>query len=101
MALPDGVSLLLAPNPSPMTLGGTNTYLVRGALGCVVIDPGPAIEPYLEAVAVEAHWLGSARAILITHGHPDHAEGARRLSEMTGAPILAWSFEGVPVANAT
>ena len=54
MSLPAGVSVTLAPNPSPMTLQGTNTYLVAGADGCVVIDPGPAIESHLAAVAVTA-----------------------------------------------
>lgn len=101
MSLPDGVSSLLAPNPSPMTLTGTNTYLVRGSAGCVVIDPGPEIEEHLRAVADEARKLGRALAILITHGHPDHVEGASRLRELTGAPVWAWSREGVSVADET
>jgi glyoxylase-like metal-dependent hydrolase (beta-lactamase superfamily II) len=84
-----------------MTLTGTNTYIVRGALGCAVIDPGPAIEAHLSAVAEEAERMGGARAILVTHGHPDHVEGASRLRELTGAPILAWSREGVACANET
>src|SRR5579859_3902644 len=101
MSLPDGVSLILAPNPSPMTLSGTNTYLVRGSAGCVVIDPGPEIEIHLRLVADEAKRLGGALAILITHGHPDHVEGAARLRELTGAPVLAWSRDGSPVADLT
>ena len=101
MSLPDGVSLILAPNPSPMTLSGTNTYLVRGSAGCVVIDPGPEIEIHLLLVADEAKRLGGALAILITHGHPDHVEGAARLRELTGAPVLAWSRDGSPVADLT
>lgn len=101
MALPDGVTLLLAPNPSPMTLSGTNTYIVRGSSGCAVIDPGPEIEAHLVAVAEETRRQGGARAILITHGHPDHVAGASRLRKLTGAPIIAWSREGVLVADET
>ena len=101
MPLPEGVSVILAPNPSPMTGNGTNTYLVSGGQGCVVIDPGPLIESHLVAVAEAAQELGGARALLVTHGHPDHAEGAARLRELTGAPVLAWSREGVPAADET
>ena len=101
MSLPDGVTLLLAPNPSPMTLSGTNTYLVRGSAGCLVIDPGPEIEEHLRAVADEAQRQGGARAILVTHGHPDHVGGAARLRALTGAPVLAWSREGSPSADET
>lgn len=101
MSLPDRVSVLLAPNPSPMTLQGTNTYVVAGANSCVVIDPGPEIESHLVAVADAARARGGARAILITHGHPDHVEGAARLRTLTGAPVWAWSREGSPVADET
>jgi glyoxylase-like metal-dependent hydrolase (beta-lactamase superfamily II) len=90
----DGIACILAPNPSPMTGAGTNTYLVAGyAGGCAVIDPGPLIEEHLARVARAAADLGGARAILITHGHPDHAEGAARLRALTGAPILAHGHE--------
>ena len=101
MPLPDGVTLFLAPNPSPMTLSGTNTYLLRGSAGCVVIDPGPEIETHLRVVADEARSQGGALAILVTHGHPDHVEGAARLRALTGAPVYAWSREGSPVADQT
>jgi glyoxylase-like metal-dependent hydrolase (beta-lactamase superfamily II) len=80
-------SVLLARNPSPMTLDGTNTWLLRmpGEPRCVVVDPGPADEAHLAAVA-EA---GPVATILLTHGHPDHSAGARRLHELTGAPVRA------------
>jgi glyoxylase-like metal-dependent hydrolase (beta-lactamase superfamily II) len=80
-------SVLLARNPSPMTLEGTNTWLLRaaGEAGCVVVDPGPADEAHLAAVA----GAGPVEVILLTHGHPDHSEGARRLHELTGAPVRA------------
>jgi glyoxylase-like metal-dependent hydrolase (beta-lactamase superfamily II) len=100
MPLPANVSIVLAPNPSPMTGPGTNTYLVSGAEGCVVIDPGPEIESHLAAVAQAAQARGGARALLVTHGHPDHMEGAARLRVLTGAPIWAYSREGVPGADA-
>jgi glyoxylase-like metal-dependent hydrolase (beta-lactamase superfamily II) len=78
---------LLAPNPGPMTLDGTNTWILRepGADGCVVVDPGPLHEEHLSAIAA----LGSVRMIVLTHGHFDHSEGALRLRELTGAPITA------------
>ena len=100
--LPAGVERILAPNPSPMTGPGTNTYLVANATdGCVVIDPGPEIEAHLAAVATAAQAHGGATAILVTHGHPDHVEGAARLRALTGAPILAWSRAGSPDADET
>ena len=85
--LPSWVRLVRADNPSPMTLEGTNTYVLRatGAADAVVVDPGPLDEDHLGAVAAAA----PAGLILLTHGHADHAEGARRLHEMTGAPVLA------------
>lgn len=99
--LPPGVTALLAPNPSPLTGAGTSTYVIAApGGGCVVIDPGPAIEAHLAAVAGEVRAHGGAEAILVTHGHPDHAEGAARLRELIGAPILAWSREGVADADA-
>ena len=80
-------SVLLAANPSPMTLDGTNTWLLRaaGSESCLVVDPGPDDPGHLRAVA--AH--GPVAAILLTHGHPDHAAGAAALRELTGAPVRA------------
>jgi glyoxylase-like metal-dependent hydrolase (beta-lactamase superfamily II) len=78
---------LLAPNPSPMTLDGTNTWVLRepGATRCVVVDPGPLDEGHLTRVAEH----GPVSLIVLTHGHIDHAEGAARLRELTGAPVTA------------
>lgn len=98
MSLPAAVEIILAPNPSLMTGPGTNSYVITGAEGvCAVVDPGPLIEEHLERLAQAAN--GQAQAILITHGHPDHVEGAARLREMTGASIYAWSREGSPDAD--
>ncbi|MFE9654018.1 MBL fold metallo-hydrolase [Micromonospora sp. NPDC006431] len=86
--LPGWVTLLRAPNPGPMTLDGTNTWVLRapGAEHAVVVDPGPADEEHLAAIA--AH--GPVGSVLITHGHPDHTEGSARLHELLGgAPVRA------------
>jgi glyoxylase-like metal-dependent hydrolase (beta-lactamase superfamily II) len=102
MALPRGVLRILAPNPSLMTGPGTNSFIVTSATGgCAVIDAGPDIASHLDTLGDVAAAHGGAQAILITHGHPDHMEGAAGLRERTGAPILAWSREGVPVADQT
>jgi glyoxylase-like metal-dependent hydrolase (beta-lactamase superfamily II) len=71
-----------------MTLDGTNTYLLRaaGSDAAVVVDPGPMDQQHLSAVAESA---GTVALVLLTHGHPDHADGARTLQEMTGAPMAA------------
>lgn len=75
-----------APNPGPMTLDGTNSYLISaGAGGCVVVDPGPLDEAHLAALAGS----GDVELILITHRHADHTEGAARLHALTGAPVRA------------
>lgn len=82
---------LLAPNPGPMTLDGTNTWLLRepGGDASVVVDPGPPDEAHLGRIAA----AGPVALIVLTHGHPDHAEGAGRLRELTGAPIVARAAE--------
>ena len=83
---------VLAPNPSPMTLDGTNTWIIAepGSLSVVVIDPGPDDEPHLRRVLAEAVAGGRRVArILLTHGHLDHSGGADRFAELTGARIQA------------
>ncbi|WP_408022766.1 MBL fold metallo-hydrolase [Streptacidiphilus fuscans] len=85
-------ALVLALNPSPMTLEGTNTWIVAepGSTEAVVIDPGPLHEGHLAAVlaAVEARGCRVA-ATLLTHGHADHAEGAARFAELSGSGVRA------------
>jgi len=80
-------SVLLARNPSPMTLDGTNTWVVRaaGVEECVVIDPGEQDEDHLQQVGAQ----GPVALVLLTHRHHDHAGGARRFAELTGAPVRA------------
>lgn len=80
------VTCVLAPNPSPMTLDGTNTWILGNPGGdVIVVDPGPEDPGHLEAIVERGH----VAQILLTHGHPDHAEGARSLHDMTGAPVRA------------
>jgi len=83
---------VLAPNPSPMTLDGTNTWIVAepGAALAAVVDPGPDDEGHLRRVAGQVSEAGQRVAqILLTHSHPDHAAGAAAFAALTGAPVLA------------
>ncbi|MEU6619536.1 MBL fold metallo-hydrolase [Streptomyces litmocidini] len=83
---------VLAPNPSAMTLDGTNTWLLSepGSDLAVVVDPGPLDEGHLRHVIDTAEKLGKRVALtLLTHGHPDHAEGAGRFAELTGTAVRA------------
>jgi glyoxylase-like metal-dependent hydrolase (beta-lactamase superfamily II) len=83
---------VLAPNPGPMTLEGTNTWVLMepGATAAVVVDPGPLDEQHLRRV-VDLVTLRGARVALtlLTHRHADHAESAARFAELTGAPVRA------------
>ncbi len=92
--LRDDLALVLAPNPSPLTGPGTNTYLL-GRDRLVVIDPGPAIPSHLAAV-LDA--IGGRRVdhILVTHSHLDHSALAPALAAATGAPVCAF---GGPMAG--
>ncbi|HEX7741583.1 MAG TPA: MBL fold metallo-hydrolase, partial [Sphingobium sp.] len=80
------VSRVLAPNPSPFTYTGTQTYLV-GVADLAVIDPGPD-EPEHIAALLSAIGHRPVRAILCTHTHRDHSPAARPLADRTGAPII-------------
>jgi glyoxylase-like metal-dependent hydrolase (beta-lactamase superfamily II) len=75
-----------------MTLDGTNTWIVSepGSALAVVSDPGPLDETHLSAVVAAAESLGKRIALtLLTHGHPDHAEGAARFAELTHTSVRA------------
>ena len=87
--LEPGLRRIVAPNPSPMTWRGTNTYLV-GETGLAVIDPGPDDPAHLRAI-LEAVGPGQhVSHILVTHAHLDHSPLARGLAQATGAPVLAY-----------
>ncbi len=93
---------LLAPNPSPLTLDGTNTWVIAepGSASAMVIDPGPDDEDHLRRVLAEAT-SGDRRlaSILLTHRHLDHSAGAARLAELSGAPVQAADPAGRPGAE--
>jgi glyoxylase-like metal-dependent hydrolase (beta-lactamase superfamily II) len=80
---------IIAPNPSPMTFWGTNTYLL-GTNELAIIDPGPAIQSHFDAIMNSLNKNQSITHILITHSHIDHSPLAKQLSERTSAPILAF-----------
>ena len=80
------IRTLLAPNPSPMTLDGTRTFVV-GRERPAVIDPGPDDTAHLDAI-VRALGGAAPVAILLTHAHPDHSDAAAPLAKRTGAPVM-------------
>ncbi len=85
--IPSFASLVRADNPGPMTLEGTNTWIIAAPSGALVIDPGPHMQEHLDAIALATD--GKVAGIFITHGHLDHSEGAQRFSEMVKAPVFA------------
>lgn len=84
-----GLRRILAPNPSPMTFRGTNTYIV-GQTDLAVIDPGPDNAAHLAAILAACGPEQRITHILVTHAHVDHSPLARALSRATGAPVMAY-----------
>ena len=81
------VRRVLADNPSPFTYWGTQTYIVGDDNGVAVIDPGPDLEPHVDAV-VEAIGGAPVVALVCTHTHRDHSPATRALKQRTAAPII-------------
>jgi glyoxylase-like metal-dependent hydrolase (beta-lactamase superfamily II) len=77
-----------ADNPSPLTLSGTNSWIV-GRDPAWLVDPGPSLPEHLQALADEIEHRGGLGGVALTHDHHDHAEGL---------PELLAMFDGVPVA---
>lgn len=84
----DGLACVLAPNPSPMTYWGTNTYLL-GWDSVAVIDPGPMDNNHLAALITAINGR-TVSHIIVTHSHLDHSPLARPLADVTGAPVFAF-----------
>jgi glyoxylase-like metal-dependent hydrolase (beta-lactamase superfamily II) len=81
------VRRVLAPNPSPLTGRGTNTYVVGAGPTYTVVDPGPEGAAHLAAILAAAPSVG---AIVVTHTHSDHSPGAAALAAATGAPVCGF-----------
>jgi len=83
-----GVLRLRAENPSPLTLSGTNTWIV-GRDPAYVVDPGPALEEHIERLVAALDARGGLGGIALTHDHADHSEGVDALRERRPAPLAA------------
>lgn len=82
-----GIGCVLAPNPGPMTLDGTNTWILGAAGGpSIVVDPGPADEEHLRRVQAAA---GQVLDVVVTHRHLDHTEGSTAFAALTGSGVRA------------
>jgi glyoxylase-like metal-dependent hydrolase (beta-lactamase superfamily II) len=92
------IVLLRAPNPSAMTLSGTNSYLIDCGNGqALCIDPGPPLERHVRALLDRANEMRCSIALIaLTHTHPDHAPAALMLAQQTGAPIAAHALTEFP-----
>lgn len=83
------IALVRADNPSPLTLTGTNTWVI-GRNPCWIVDPGPALDTHLDNVVAEVERRGGAGGIAVTHDHFDHAEGTEGLRvRLGGVPVAA------------
>jgi glyoxylase-like metal-dependent hydrolase (beta-lactamase superfamily II) len=78
------VALVIADNPGPFTLTGTNTW-IAGRDPAWVVDPGPSLPAHVEAVAAEVERRGGAGGVALTHDHADHTEGLDALRERLGS----------------
>lgn len=87
--LQPGLRRILAPNPSPMTFRGTNTYIV-GETDLAVIDPGPPSSEHLDAILAAVLPGQRISHILVTHAHLDHSPLAQPLADQTRAPVIAF-----------
>lgn len=85
----ESASVVLCPNPSYAALEGTNSWVIRAAEDeiSIIVDPGPNDEGHLNVLQAKGEKVA---LILLTHRHPDHAEGAERFHQLTGAPVRAF-----------
>ena len=87
--LEPGLRRIVAPNPSPMTYRGTNTYLV-GVRDIAVVDPGPDSDAHLAAIVGALSPEQTVTHIIVTHSHLDHSPLSRALAQRTGADVYAF-----------
>lgn len=83
-----GLRRVVAPNASPMTFRGTNTYIL-GEAEMAVIDPGPEDQRHLDAILRAVGDLSRLSHVVVTHSHLDHSPLAARLAALADAPVLA------------
>ncbi len=88
-----GIRRVVAGNPGSMTYWGTNTYLIDGPDGIIVLDPGPDDPAHVAAVIAAASRVAR---IVLSHTHHDHLGATAALRAMTGAPVYAWHDPDVP-----
>ncbi len=88
-----GIARVVAPNPGKMTYHGTNTYLIDGLEGTIVVDPGPDDANHVAALLAATR---SVAKILVTHTHRDHVGAVAALREATGAPVYAFEPGALP-----
>jgi glyoxylase-like metal-dependent hydrolase (beta-lactamase superfamily II) len=81
------VDVVVAPNPGLMTGAGTNTWVLRSQGEAVIVDPGPVIGGHLDEIRLRLEGAATV-AVLVTHGHPDHAPAANRLAVELGTEAL-------------
>ncbi len=93
------ITRIRAANPGPLTLSGTNTWII-GRDPCWIVDPGPGLDEHLATVGAEALARGGAGGIALTHGHADHAGGAIALAAATGVAVAAMDPRPAGVALA-
>lgn len=89
VTLSPGLRRILAPNPTPMTLWGTFTYLI-GTGDVALIDPGPDLPEHLDAILSALGPNERISHILVTHSHMDHLGLTERLHAATGAPVYGY-----------
>lgn len=90
----DIIECLRADNPGPMTLTGTNTWVLPGESGTVVVDPGPTSPPHLAAIGER----GPVELVVLTHWHRDHSESAGTFDVPVRAGAPGW---GEPIGEGT
>jgi glyoxylase-like metal-dependent hydrolase (beta-lactamase superfamily II) len=91
------VALVIADNPGPFTLTGTNTWIV-GRDPCWIVDPGPLLDAHVESVLAEVRRRGGAAGIALTHDHGDHSDAAAAVRDRAGGvPVAAARWAGADV----